>query len=295
MPGSFIDPYDCCPLCGCSTFADAYVFDIKEIRIRCSRCINCGLVFQNPRLSDDALRKLYAETDYFGLRSNDNRMGAYADFLRYDPMRIKQGRRRIARIVSLTGLTGGRLLDVGSASGFFGVAARDTGFEVTCIEPDVELAKLGHERYGLTFMAKPMEECVLEPGGYDIVTAWGTESLFLHPVRSIQKLVAALRPGGILALTYQAYNHWIRSFFPNLMHGWNIIYNHTDKSFGIMLRKVGMDMVASELEWQTVTIDHFGRVLRMKTPEWMRHAIVRLPAISMRFVVARKAANSITQ
>src|SRR5262245_24279799 len=35
---------------------------------------DCGLVFQNPRLTGQSLRALYAKADYFGLRGSNNRM-----------------------------------------------------------------------------------------------------------------------------------------------------------------------------------------------------------------------------
>jgi SAM-dependent methyltransferase len=285
---SFIDRYERCPLCSSDMLTGAGVFDFgKERRISWSRCDHCELRFQNPRLTEASLRDLYATTDYFGLEGGAK--GAYTDFPRFDPIRIKQGGRRIRRIMKLSGVTGGRLLDVGSASGFFGVAARDAGFDPVCIEPDPELSAYGRKNYELTFMAAPMEACELEPESFDVVTAWGTDSLFLHPLHSIEKLVGALKPNGILALNYQDYSHWIRYFFPRLLTGWNVIYNHTDHSFDILLGKVGMKLVARELEWQTVPVDHLYRVLRINRPAILRRGIIRLPSISFRVVVAKKA------
>ena len=175
--------------------------------------------------------------------------------MRDDWIRIAQGQRRIKRIVARTGIAGGRLLDVASASGFFGVAARSVGFDVTCIEPDEKLARMGREAYGLLIIAATVEDCELEPAAYDIVTIWGADVHFLHPVHSIEKLVTALKPGGVLALTYQASDHWIRRIFPRMMTGWHMIYNHTDRSFEATLRRLGLELVSRELEWQTVTVD----------------------------------------
>jgi len=286
---SFIDPYERCPVCNSGDLTSSHALDLNsEARVQWSRCRDCGLTFQNPRLSETSLRALYEHADYFGLHSNKNRAGAYADFLAFDPMRIKQGHRRITRIVELSGVRGGRLLDVASASGFFGVAARDAGFEVTCIEPHAEMAALGHEKYGLAFMVAQMEDCAFVPESYDIVTIWGAEGLFLHPVRSIQKLVDALRPGGILALNYHTHDHWIRRIFPRLMRGWNVVYTHTNRSFDTVLGKLKMELIAREIEWQTVTVDHVGRVLRITTSSHLKHVIVRVPVISMPLAVARK-------
>jgi len=228
------------------------------------------------------LHTLYGSSNYFS-------GGAYRDYMRDDWIRIAQGQRRIKRIVARTGIAGGRLLDVASASGFFGVAARSVGFDVTCIEPDEKLARMGREAYGLLIIAATVEDCELEPAAYDIVTIWGADVHFLHPVHSIEKLVTALKPGGVLALTYQASDHWIRRIFPRMMTGWHMIYNHTDRSFEATLRRLGLELVSRELEWQTVTVDHICRLLRLNAPGWLRVGVVRAPAISFRTVIARKS------
>ena len=110
----------------------------------------------------------------------------YDQFTRHDSIRIAQSRRRIARIMKLTSVAGGHLLDVGSASGFFGVATREVGFDVTCVEPDKEFAAFGREKYGLTFLDRPLEHCFLQAASFDVVTVWGTDGVLLHPLHSFQ-------------------------------------------------------------------------------------------------------------
>ncbi len=285
---AFIEAYTHCPLCGSSRRAPDFTFDVDDCTIRWERCGDCHLVFQNPRLTEASLTHLYRTTNYFGAKADRN--AAYSDYTKADPIRINQSRRRISWITKRSGLSKGRLLDVGSASGFFAVAAREAGFDATCIEPDPDLAEFGRRTYGLRFLSGgQLEACDLQAGHFDLITLWGTDSQFLHPVELYVKLVAALRPGGVLALNYQAFDHWIRKLFPGMKTGWNVIYNHTDRSFDILMERVGLSLVARELEWQTVTVDHACRVLRLKrVPMILRHGTVRLPAISVRIAMARK-------
>ena len=42
------------------------------------------------------------------------------------------------------------------------------------------------------------------------------------------------------------------------------------------------------LEWQTVAIDHVFRVLRLPVPSVFRRGIVRVPAVSIPLIIARK-------
>jgi len=201
-----------CPLCDSGEITSAHAVDVGGTRLTWDRCKDCNLVFQNPRLAESAISALYGSQNYFG-RECSGISAAYADYVRYDPIRIKQGRRRMRRIVDVAGVHGGRLLDVGSASGFFGVAAREAGFDVTCIEPDADLASYGSREYGLTFLVNILENCSLGCERYDVVTVWGTNSVLLHPLRSFEQLVASLKPDGVLAMNTQDFDHWIRRIF----------------------------------------------------------------------------------
>jgi hypothetical protein len=283
----FIDRYTRCPLCDSGRLIPDFTYDLPDARLTWDRCKDCTLVFQNPRLTEAAIRGLYSSNDYFG-REGSNASAAYVDYVRYDPIRIEQSRRRLARIANVTGIRRGRLLDVASASGFFAVAAREAGFDVTCIEPDAELAAYGRERYGLTFIVTNLESCRIEPEQYDVVTLWGADSVFLHPLHSFEKLVAALRPGGVLAMTSQDFDHWIRRIFPGMKTGWNVMFSLSHRSLDVLLQTLGLNLLYRGLEWQTVAVDHALRVLRLPIPSFFRRGVVRLPAISIPLIVARK-------
>jgi hypothetical protein len=109
-------------------------------------------------------------------------------------------------------------------------------------------------------------------------------------VHLIERLVHALKPGGVLVLTYRIRTTGCEQSF-RLSTGWNVIYHHTDRSFDVLMNRVGLTLLARELEWQSVKVNHVYRVLRIREPQLLRRITVRLPAVSMRFVIARKNAT----
>ncbi len=277
-----IDRYDSCPLCRCKQISPDFNYEVFEIKLHWDRCFECDLTFQNPRLAPESISKLYKETNYWGT--------AYGNYLLGDIARIAQSHRRIKKIIEASGLKSGKLLDIGSASGFFGVAAREAGFEVTCVEPSDKIAELGRKKYGLSFMNSTLEKCKLDPEKYDLITVWGTDSHFLHPHDSFAQLIRALKPGGIFAMSYQDFSHWVRRFFPNIKIGWNVMYNFSDRSFDKLMVEMNLTVLRYDsFEWQSVPVDHFFRIVRMPVPTWLPPVTsVRIPAISFRFIVARK-------
>jgi len=262
-------------------------FDVGAARLTWDRCTDCSLVFQNPRLTSSAIAALYRTQNYFG-REGFSHSAAYVDYVRHDRIRVAQSRRRMRRIIDVADVRRGRLLDVGSASGFFGLVAREAGFDVTCIEPDADLAAYGSKTYGLTFLADTLENCSLYCEHYDVITVWGTNSVLLHPLRSFEQLVCALKPGGVLAMNTQNFDHWIRRIFPRLMIGWNAIFNLSDRSLDVLMQKLDLTVIYHDLEWQTVAIDHLFRVLRVRAPATLRRGVITLPAVSFPLVIARK-------
>jgi SAM-dependent methyltransferase len=284
---SFIDRYEQCPLCGSTQLTADFTFDINGAHLTWDRCSECRLVFQNPRLTEESIRSLYASTSYFGSNAS-NRLSGYVDYVKNDPMRIIQSRSRVAQIQKISGIKGGRLLDIGSASGFFGVAAREAGFEVTCLEPDAQLSEYGRTQYGLDFWCDTFDSCNIEPNSFDAITLWGTDSHFMHPLHSFEKIAEVLKTDGVLAMNYQNFDHVIRQVFPRIKVGWNVMYNFSDRSFDVLLRKLGLTLIYRGLEWQTVSVDHLFRVVRWKQPPAFRKGFLTLPAVSFPLVIAVK-------
>ena len=261
--------------------APAVSMRVGGLALSWDQCAACRLVFQNPPLSDASLRRLYSETNYFA-------GSAYHNYTQDDDLRLAQGRERLERIERLSRLRGGRLLDVGSASCFFGAVARDRGYAVTCIEPDETLAAHGRTRYGLDVRATTFDACDLEEHAYDLVTLWGADSHFEHPLESFSRLRRLLRPGGFLAMTYQDFDHPIRWLLPGIKVSWNAIFNFTDRSFGVMMDRAGFTVVHRlQTEWQRSTLGHICRVARLPAPWGVNQIRVRVPAVSFRWILAQ--------
>lgn len=91
----------------------------------------------------------------------------------------------------------GRLLDVGCGNGSFLVLMARLGQEVRGIEPDPIAASYGQAK-GLTIEVLPLESTVLEPESIDAITLNHVLEHLADPVGALEKLVGALKPGGLL-------------------------------------------------------------------------------------------------
>lgn len=94
----------------------------------------------------------------------------------------------------------GRLLDVGCWTGSFLVAAEQRGWEAVGIEPS-EWAAGEAKRRGLTVHQAELDDVPLTPGSFDAVVSCDVLEHLADPATALERLVALLRPGGVLYLT----------------------------------------------------------------------------------------------
>lgn len=283
----FIPKSEHCPLCGSDNIAPEFFLILENRKISWYFCKVCDLVFQNPRLDEKTIKEIYASGVYWG-EKNVVGFSVYSQYQDDDYIRFRQSKLRLKKIMDITGIKSGRLLDVGCATGFFGFVAAKYGFQVTGIEPSAKMADFGRLNYNLNIQCATLEDSNLEKDFYDIVTLWGTDSHFLNPRQGFEKIVFSLKPGGILAMNYQNFRHWIRFLFPRLKKTWNAIYNLSDKSMAFLLKELNLHLLYKGLEWQWVSWDHFFHIIKLPSPGVLKKKVIFLPAISFPLIIAKK-------
>jgi hypothetical protein len=128
---------------------------------RLVRCLNCGLIFVNPRPPFEELARQY-EGSYFNCP--EPTFGGYEDYEADREDIVRTFRRRMKLIRPVTGPAAPRLLDVGCATG--------------------------------TLVGAGLPE-----GRYDIITMWDLLEHVPDPAGVLAECHRLLRPGGMVALS----------------------------------------------------------------------------------------------
>jgi len=109
-------------------------------------------------------------------------------------------------------LAGGRLLDIGCATGYNSIHAA-TKYNMSCTGVDVVPRHLEVSRFFAELAGVEVQfilgsaETFSDPGAFDIVVHFGTLYHLPNPLLSLQTAFHNLRPGGYLALETQVYDH----------------------------------------------------------------------------------------
>jgi SAM-dependent methyltransferase len=125
------------------------------------------------------------------------------------PERLWSGRPNGALVAEVSGMTPGRVLDVGCGEGADAVWLAGRGWDVTALEVSgVALERAaGHAReagVAVTWVHAGLVEAALEPGSFDLVSAMYPALLRTPDAAAERALLAAVAPGGVLLLVHHA-------------------------------------------------------------------------------------------
>jgi SAM-dependent methyltransferase len=176
-----------CYNCGCR---DSRLYD-SENGFRLCKCEQCGLLYVNPRPSDDAVDDA-AKT---GMHYGEQALCTTGAYLVSKELRL----RRVLEILFLNGLPEGCWLDIGTGYGEFLAALQALcGSKLSVVGLEPNSAKvLAAQARGLP--VEPMGD-LRTRGQFDYVSALNVYSHLPNPVQTIREWTDLLKPGGHLLL-----------------------------------------------------------------------------------------------
>ena len=165
---------EACPVCGSAEATKILRRTVQELALEFSRCHNCTLIYQNPRMTRDALASYFSSSTFIydpeGAESGE--LLGYPDYFDWDRSYRKTSKLRLARLVKFK-QPPGELLEIGTATGSFLNAARSTGFRVRGLDLSSSFARIARKRHSLDIDVGYIEEARLPGSRYDVVCSFG--------------------------------------------------------------------------------------------------------------------------
>jgi len=249
-----------CPLCRQS--GTERLFD--KATFRYSRCPGCDAASLDPLPTESAAADLYGLSYFIG-----GTVGAYDDYLRDEEIHRVNARKRL-RILERAALTApGRLVDVGSAFGFFLDEARSSGWEVFGVDISAAARSTARTRLGLeTFsdLGSFADEVV---AAVDVVTFFQSLEHMVHPDRALERARSVLTPrGGLVIETWNRSSpaarvlgsHWHQVTPPSVVH----LFNR--RSLTALLEGSGFSIRTIRATTKYVSLGAVGHLLSDKYP-----------------------------
>jgi len=203
------------------------------------RCPECGHAIADLRVTDEELWEIYRKEYFFGEEYSDyvaDRAILEENFkLRLRSLRpfLRPERHR-------------RLLEIGSAYGFFLAVARSEFESVQGIDITEDGVRHAHEVLGLNVIQKDLLQHDFGQEKFDVVCLWDTIEHLRAPHRYIEKAASLVQRGGLIAITtgdIDSLNARFKKASWRLIHPPSHMHYFTRKSLERLLANHGFDTV----------------------------------------------------
>jgi len=162
--------YTACPVCGAGGILKVFTakdYTVSQEQFDIYQCTSCQLRFTQAVPDATAIGSYYKSENYI---SHSNTSKGLVNRV-YQLVRKKANRGKRKLIEKTTGLRQGRLLDVGSGTGFFAAEMIRAGWQVTGLEPDRHARKLAAEVNHIKLLPIPTL-FQLPAHSFDVITLW---------------------------------------------------------------------------------------------------------------------------
>lgn len=152
-------------------------------------CKDSGLVFTDPRLSEDEIKKFYSD-DY-----RKNYKGTIVPKRKHI---LRAGRLAQERLDEIKDFLkpSSSVLDVGSGGGEFVYTCQSSGLDAHGIEPNKGYANFSIDAYGIDVDCNFYDEVKFKKESFDCITMFHVLEHLEDPVGSIELLASYLKSGG---------------------------------------------------------------------------------------------------
>jgi len=243
-----------CIICGVKD--EDFLFNTPERIVQCRRC---GLIYNNPRLDLESLKKVYSK-DYFVVDAANPGIDykAYSNYIEEETLIIRSMHRRLKKVEALVNGKG-RLLDVGCATGFSLIAAQQRGWEAAGVELAPFCVDYAQGR-GLNVYCGTIKDFPGEPESFSVITMWDYLEHSTDPIGDLKTSQMLLKKGGVIVLSTPNVDSWSFLLFKKNWIGFKNIdhlYYYSRKTLATIARMAGLSMEKSFYHGRDVALSFF--------------------------------------
>jgi len=198
-----------CSLCNSSRYKQKYYIEKNGASFNVVRCVDCGMIYLNPRPSSKKIDDMYDE-DYFHGKGFDKGVD-YLEGLKYRKVwepwhnsRLMTIERYVKNLlVEKKGEKRGSILDVGCGLGEFLIVARDAGWDAKGVELSKYSADIAKKKFKLDVFNGRLDD-VNTTGKFkekfDVITMIEVIEHLPNPLENLKKCHELLKHQGIIVI-----------------------------------------------------------------------------------------------
>ena len=221
-----------CGICGSNRASLIYHFDSADIVL----CQDCETA-QTVKLASE---KAIYEEDYF--RGRD--LGLRVDYLEARDIFLADDRKRLKEIKKKYP-SGGKILEIGAATGYFLEVCREEGWNAYGVEVSEFAAKKAKEK-GLNVFYGELKDAGFAKESFDVIVGWHVLEHLNDPLGTLAIARDLLKPEGLLVLAVPDFGSprakKMKENWPPLEPKFHL-YHFTHKTLKNILKKAGFKVI----------------------------------------------------
>lgn len=174
-----------CGICSHQEFSIRY----RKKDFSLAQCHSCGVLYRTPQPTSEEVRQLYT-TAYYNPWHLEKEEAV-------KKIKMESFDRRLQEIQNY--VHGGKILDVGCATGFFLEKAKSKGFDPYGLELSEFAFKQAHKTFGDHVFWGTIEDLFFENNFFDVITMFDLLEHVTNPVTTLRCCRRILKPKGIIA------------------------------------------------------------------------------------------------
>jgi len=160
---------------------------LKENNYISVKCKSCGLVYVNPRPKIEELKKIY--------EGNESLTTDINSFIRLKEKKLLLARKDIRKIQKFK--TKGRILEIGSAAGYFLHTAKKYGYDVYGLDINDKFVKYSRNIMKLNIQCGTILNCTFPENYFDIIYMRNVLSHLYNPIEELNIINKLLKNKGL--------------------------------------------------------------------------------------------------
>ncbi len=187
-----------CPLCGGSHFNEKRTctdFYASGEQFDLLQCEDCHFQFTQGFPVEEEIGRYYETPDY--ISHSDTKKGLMNEL--YHVVRMRMLNKKARLIANITGKSSGRILDIGTGTGYFANTMQRKGWTVEAIEKNAQARTFAKDHFKLDVK----EESALAEfpvGSFNVITLWHVMEHLEHLNETWERLYELLAGKGILVI-----------------------------------------------------------------------------------------------
>jgi SAM-dependent methyltransferase len=235
--------HNVCPLCSSEKIAlhfscNDHFISRKDFEI--FKCSDCGFFFTQDYPEESEIGAFYVSEEYI---SHSDISKGLSNKL-YQIARTFMLRRKKGLVEKITGLKTGKILDIGSGTGYFAFTMKRAGWMVRGVEINEKARDFSITNFGLE-VDPPKMITVYESNSFDCITLWHVLEHFHDPFKYISEIYHLLKPGGVLLVALPNCSSFDAKSYEQFWAAWDVprhLWHFEPSTFRIFSEKSGFTL-----------------------------------------------------